>query len=82
MVNIILICCLKDSEAEWNYAAAKIDIFKDPDGVHIPMLLDFCVAQDLAHFLPPSESLGSLLKSFRQGFAIALALFSKVELPP
>ena len=41
MVNIILICCLKDSEAEWNYATAKIDILKDPDGVHIPMLLDF-----------------------------------------
>ena len=62
MVYVILICCLKDSDAEWNYSTIKIYILKDLDCVHNSMLLDFYIAQNFTHFFPPSESFGSLLK--------------------
>ena len=66
MVDIILVCRLEDSETEGNDPTTpKIYILKDLDGVNIPMLLGFKIAHDLTRFFPPSESLGSLLSSFR-----------------
>ena len=44
MVDILLVCCLEDSDAEWNDMSTKIDILKDPDSVHIPVLLDLEIA--------------------------------------